>query len=271
MLRWLCVVVCCYTSYGFCAEMMPWFGDRQELEFRCSYRYQNYSRVNSDAETDKYSSDDSILQASLSTACIAYCSLEVELEGARTTHHSIFPNSVGLMLRCLWWDDIVGDPFSVTTGLGVFYHSRNALRDLSMPFHGDVEVEGHVSIGKEYTQGRYWVTRWWMMGRYGLGNKGLPWVGGSFTFECNSVDQHQGGIFVDCLHGLGDRKLVVGDAHRGYGSINHQSVDGGIRYRYVFTNDSMVTIQYTRRIHARSMPKDVDMFTIAYYLPFSVV
>ena len=58
--------------------------------------------------------------------------------------------SAAWQARYLWLDDIVGDPISFATGASVRVTSTTSLKDVSCPYHGNVDFEVNFALGKEW-------------------------------------------------------------------------------------------------------------------------
>ncbi len=265
----IATLICC-CSWAYCTERMPWFGNDKEFGFRALYASQAYNKLREGGEVTEYSSDDSIISLSLALSPSPELGWEIECSFADTGQRSKGVGSLRATGRYLWLNDVVGDPISLSSGVSLSIPTRSSLRDLSTPYHGDVELEVHVAIGKEYSSGRYWVYRYWGDIGYGFANEGLPWVDGQIVLERNFRDVHQWSIFGKALYGLGSDVLNHLDHGNGYSTIGHQSIDIGAKYAYTFDSRSKLAIEYSRGIHAHSFPMDVDRAVVSYFLPFSM-
>jgi hypothetical protein len=150
-------------------------------------------------------------------------------------------------------DDVAGDPFSLGTGLSysqAFEHSR---KDVSSFHHGLYNAELFVSIGKETPEDLFWSSHWWGVAAFGMAEQGSPWIRLNVDYEKRWRQFHEIGAFVHTLWGLGSRSLHIED-FRGYGSVNHQSIDCGLRYRYLIEYFGSASIDYSFRIYGKNFP-----------------
>lgn len=233
-------------------EFQPWLGNLYELELRTSFIYQDYTWFSSGPHLKKYSSNDLFFNASLAGTLPAF-GIEVEATQARTRRQKGNLDQLKVTGRYVWQDDIAGDPLSLTTGLSIIYALPYSLRDRSSFHHGRAEAELFLSIGKETPQEAVWISRWWSVLGLGIADRGSPWLRFHLSYEKRLWVQHEMRIFMHSLWGLGDKRLHLHHFH-GYGPIQHQSVDVGLRYTYLLEYFGSASLEYSYRIHARNFP-----------------
>jgi hypothetical protein len=233
-------------------DYQPWLGNIYEFELRGSLLYQGYAWLSSGPHLKKYSSNDVFLNASLSNA-IPDFGLEIEATQARTRRQKGDLDQLKITGRYVWQDDVAGDPLSLTTGLSFIYATPYSLRDVSSFHHGRAEGEVFLSIGKESPLETMWGSRWWNVLGIGLADRGSPWVRFNLTYEKRLWDQHEIRLFLYSLWGFGHKKLHLNSFH-GYGPIQHQSIDVGVRYTYLLEFFGSACVEYSFRVYGRNFP-----------------
>lgn len=250
-------------------ERMPWYPRYLELQPRATYRFQEYSKVDTKEGTRHHGSHDHFLHLSLSAAYDRWCA-EIEATGAATRHENFNLADLSLTGRYLWLDDVVGDAVSLTTGLTVTQVITLARHDISCFYHGGIEVEGHVAVGKELTLcEEFWRSRLWGVVGFGVADLGSPWVRANMAWEHNVWDRHRVRLFVASLWGLGHRDLKI-HHFRGFGPIRHQLIDLGLLYGYHFECGFSVDVGYAYRVYARNCPLQANQFLVSLLYPFGL-
>lgn len=236
-------------------ERQPWLGNLYEFEFRPSLLYQSYSHLSSGSSSIKYSSDDLFLNLSLSNSVERF-GLEGELVGAKTRRQRYCVDQIKLTGRAVLQDDIAGDPISVIAGLSLSEAFRPALHDVSSFHHGYSEAELFLSVGKEKTFESDWVSRWWALFALGTAaDRGSPWVRFNLACERAFCERQEIRLFLNTLWGTGHKQLRF--CHfKGYGSVQHQSIDLGFRYTYLLDFFGTASLEYSYRIHSRNFPEN---------------
>lgn len=235
-------------------NFQPWLGNIYEFELRPSVMYQNYSHLSSGSHSNKYSSNDFFLNGSVANALETW-GVELEATGAWTRKQNGDLDQLKLTGRYIWSDDIAGDALSVATGLSYTQAFTDSLKDVSSFHHGRCEGELFVSIGKEYSLDACWNSRWWSI--LGIGSsvaRGSPWIRFNIAYEKCWQDKHEMRAFVHSLWGLGEKRLHLSH-FEGYGSVQHQSIDLGLRYTCLIDFFGSASLQYSYRVHARNFPE----------------
>ena len=239
---------------GYATEYQPWLGNFYEFELRTSGQYQGYTWLSSDSHLKKYYSNDVFLNVSLSNARPdPAIGTEVEITQARTRRQRGDIDQLKVTGRYVWQDDVAGDPLSLMTGLSytqAFYYS---LRDVSSFHHGFSNIELFISLGKENPDESVWASRWWGMLAIGVAERGSPWFRLHLNYEKRWREKHEVKTFLSSLWGLGHKRLHPHHFH-GYGSIQHQSIDLGLRYTYLLELYGSASLEYSYRIYARNFP-----------------
>lgn len=248
----------CFLASGlslFATELQPWLGNVYEFEFRSSFAYQGYQKLSCGSHLRKHSSDDLFLNASLlNTLQDPSLGIELEFRDASTRkHRGGGLDQWKITGRMLFLDDIIGDPISFATGLSYAQAFRHSLKDVSCFHHGLNNVECFASIGKEFPDDVIWQSRLFAVAALGIAEKGSPWVRLHLDWEKRWQDNHEASIYLHSLFGLGGKKLKP--AHfRGFGSIQHQSIDLGLHYRYLIDFYGSASLSYSYRVFARNFP-----------------
>lgn len=229
---------------------LPWLETYLQPEVRASFRYLAY----------EHSSNNYFFDASASLTATPTFSVELEAELAKTSRQTWGVDHLKATGRYVLWDDIAGDPLSVTLGLSLIQAFQPSLRDISSFHHGISEAELFLSFGKETAQGEEWVRRWWGFGAIGIASRGFPWYRGRLSYEWRIRQLFELAIFADGLKGAGFKKL-----HRhhfkGYGAIDHRSVDLGLRLTYLIPFFGSFYVEYAYRPYAQNFPKRANIVT----------
>ena len=176
---------------------------------------------------------------------------------------------IGAQVRYLFLDDIAGDPITCVSGAQLFYVPTRNMRDVSSPYHGQVNLQWGVCLGKEIDRGALWLARFETFFAVGIANRGAPWFSAFLTAKFQWGRSHQVHLFSEGLFGFGHRDVVDLSRFYGYGNIGHHSIDLGVGYRYLLGVWGSFTARYGYRVYARAFPQNVHAITLQYELPFS--
>lgn len=256
------------SGEGSATEYDPWLGNAYELELRPSLIYQDYTWLSLGPHLKKYSSNDVFLNASL-IGTVPEGSLEVEATQARTRRQKGDLDQLKLTGRYPLLDDVAGDPISVTAGLSLIYALSYSLKDVSSFHHGRGESELFLSVGKETPLETMWGSRWWGVFGIGIADRGSPWLRFNLSYEKRLCDQHEMRFFAHSLWGLGQKRLHLHHFH-GYGPIQHQSIDLGLRYTYLLKYIGSVSVEYSYRVHAFNFPVYAHRVLAQFLYPFGI-
>lgn len=249
-------------------ETQPWLFKPLELQPQISYRFQNYSSINSSKKHQHYHSSDNFVKGEIGLAVEPY-EIQMELELADTRKRAFGGDHAALTGRYLYSNDILGDPYSITLGGTYSQAWKWGLYDISSFHHGLYELELHTSIGRESSYLSEWLYRWWSFLAVGIAERGSPWIKGEAYFEKNYCDRYLVQGFIKTLWGLGSRSLHV-DHFRGYGAVNHQSVEMGWGVHYTFCNQGTLKFEYTHRLYSKNFPRSANNFKFSYLYPFGL-
>lgn len=251
-------------------EVQPWFGDCLEFHFLGSYAYSFFDKVEKGIPQLKDTFQSNVISLSLDFSPSPEWSIDTELQLADTSKQNFNFRSFAAQARYLWLDDIVGDPIILTTGVNARFTNTDSLRDISCPYHANLDIELNFSLGKEFDVSDFFAWRFWGYGAIGHANKGSPWVRAILCMETNYEDQHKFAIFGEGSNGYGRHTSVYINDFNGYAKIRQKSIDVGMRYGYQLGVYGTLRFSYTRRLLGKSCPENVNTFVFSYLLPFSL-
>lgn len=268
---WVLILFCCFQLTILEAiDYRPWIGNYYEFEFKSSLLYQTYPFVAVDSKLKKNNGNDFFLGGSLSNAIAPNFSLEVELVGARTRKQCWGVDHLNFSGKLVLLDDIVGDPITFTTGLNLIQTFDEASKDISSFHHSHEEAEFFVAFGSETAWiEEEWAKRWWALAGIGVGNQGSPWLHGMAGYEVRICKEHELLFQLNSLWGLGKNTIKIHD-FKGYGPIQHQSIDLGLRYTYLIEFFGQTSLEYSYRIFARNFPARAHQVTLSLLYTFGL-
>lgn len=251
-------------------EAKPWFDELLEFRLDSAYTYSVYSHVQGAHPPLQHTSNDQLLRFDLAVSPLEFLQAQAEIEFADTPRFAWGMRSTGAQLRRQFFDDITGDPFSLTSGLSVRYVPTRALSDVSTPYHAPWDFALTTSIGKEWSNGGpYFSFRTFGQIVIGMGNRGSPWLDFLAFFQTNHNDAHRLNVIAASSIGLGGQRTIDIDHFGGYARIQHRNIDLGVGYHYHFNVWGELGIDYTYRVYAHLFPERVNFLTASYSLPFS--
>ncbi len=266
-------MTCLVTSVGSflgATELQPWFGKELEFSLRPSYSYQGFKKIQTPKGTVASKGWSQTTGLSLSLISAQQWSGEVELDAVNTRKRHLGFDSGKVTARYLLLDDVKGDPVSLTGGATVGFVSSRWLKDPSVIRHGNANVEGHLAVGKELSNGPVWTYHFWAMMGLGLSNKGSGWGRLSLNVEKNIQEKHRIALFSEGSEGFGHRTLVLGPTFEGYSKVGYRAIDVGARYSYKTDFWGSFSLGYTRGVYARNQPEQANTLTFAYFFLFGV-
>jgi len=250
-------------------EVQPWFSDVLEFHFLGSYSYSRFSSVQGGRPKLKSPFNANLIYGGLEFCPAPVWCVDADVQVADTTGMPFNFRSSALQVRYLWLDDIVGDPFSLSTGGSFRITSHAALHDISCPSHSIADFELNFALGREFDYSESWQWRIWCFGALGQANLGSPWVRAIASIETNIDETHKWDLYAVGSNGYGRHSHVNTKHFNGYAKIRQKSIDLGIRYGYRLGVWGSLRAEYQRRILAKACPQNVNTFTISYSLPFS--
>lgn len=267
--RCLCLITLATANMLSCVDFKPWLPDMYVFEWRNSLSYQTYPSIAKGRHIRKFSSDDCFLNTSLASSKDEY-GLELEAAEAFTRSQRGSIDNLRASLRYSILDDIAGDPISLTAGSSYIQAFNWSVKDISSFHHGKYEGELFVSIGKEHAWGEVWVNRWWTAAVIGMAEKGSPWLRLNLGYDFRIKANQECKLFVHTLWGLGSKEIHP-DHFKGYGPIQHRSVDLGFRYTYLLEYVGSFSFGYAARVYAYNYPAYAHNFQIEFHYNFGLL
>lgn len=274
------VVYTCLTSLflSFTAaqatEKAPWFGNDNEFEWRNSLEHRYYDDVDTVQGAERRNGKESLLSLALGLATMGSFHAEAELTAYHLKADGLDAASrfdaLTFQGRYLLMNDIVGEPFSIVAGADVSFVPSKSQREIGIVRHGNVELEGHLSIGREKSSGRTWDSRYWSSLALGVANRGSPWAKVHLAWEKNFSDEQSLLVFSDYRQGLGGRKLNQISEFTSYRSLDYAFADVGMKYAYQFAVMGELSASYAHRVYSQYTAKSVDTLSLSYFLPFGL-
>lgn len=251
----------------FSIDLEPWYGESVVIDVKNSYYFQSYNHVDGHGCTHLRARDSfDTLSAGINYDIYA---AELELTLAQTQHRNFGFDNVRLTGRYQLLSDVLADPYSLVVGLTLTQCCMESLDDVSSFHHGLFGGELHLAAGKEVSCEEFWVTRYWGVVGIGLADRGSAWLRLNANWERNWWDRHQFRVYLNTLWGFGGDSLNIRH-FRGYGPINHRSIDLGVRYDYLLEcfNNAIFSLAYEHRLYAKNFPEstNVIMARISYEL-----
>ncbi len=266
------IASCLFLFQGaFALQEAPWLGNVYEFEFHTDFCYSQYAKIDRAIEQPSYAYNNYVTDASLSLTASPKIDVEIELDMARTPHQTYGFRSAAFQIRYLFLDDIVGDLVTFNMGLNTRAVTGRAVADVSSPYASYWNGEATVSIGKEFTRDEDWKTRGYALGSVGLANHGSFWNRYKAAYEARIGSYQALEVFSVGYFGYGGEKRVNIDQFRGWGFIQHRSIDVGAKYRYLFQFWGSLSVSYACRVWAVSYPEREQSIEFSYSLPFSIL
>lgn len=238
------------------------------FDWRNSLLYQNYSSISTRDHTKHQSANDLFLFSRLSTSVLDF-GLELEAVGALTRKQQGTIDHLDMTFKYVWWDDVAGDPFSLTTGISLIQAFQWSVRDISSFHHGKAESEIFISVGKETACMETWIRRWSSTVVLGLADTGSPWLRFNWEYAFKFACEQEWKLFCCSLFGLGNRQLNI-NHFQGYGAVRHQSVDLGFCYTYLLDCVGKINFQYSHRLYSKNFPASANLFWIEFLYDFGI-
>jgi len=254
------------SENALATDYKPWYGRVLEIDTSVDVFMQAFSHVDTNCGSGKRLEFDTFVDLDASLAVWDGIAAELEVILAETRQHSFDMDAVRLTGRYQWFNDIVGDPVSLSTGLTLSTIFPPVRRNIATFDHGGCAAEAHVAIGKEVSCMQYWTSRAWGVVGMGIADVGSPWIRGNLAWEHNWYDRHVIEIFSDSIWGLGNNHMNLYNFH-GYGSVDYQAVDVGTRYSFQFDNGLVLSAGYGCRVYARNCPSNVNFIILKVFYP----
>ncbi|MBS4163616.1 Uncharacterized protein PRO82_000919 [Candidatus Protochlamydia amoebophila] len=266
--KWLfCVYL--LPILGWAYEDQPWLGNYLEFEWTSSLQFQCYKDLSCKSNSKTYLSRDIFLYTQLALAATPQLSLNLGAMAAWTNKQAGSIDHLEFNGRYIFLDDVIGDPVTLTLGINLIHAFPWSLRDPSSFHHGKNEGELFISMGKEWAEKDQWSSRLWAKVGFGSALNDSAWIRLKIAFAQRIRLYHEFEIFSRTLCGFGRRSLNLRHFH-GYGSIDHQSVDLGLRYTYLIDFIGNLSVEYAKRIYSQNFPSKANQIQLTFFYPFGL-
>ncbi|MEZ5314788.1 MAG: hypothetical protein R3E91_01035 [Chlamydiales bacterium] len=204
----------------------PWLPPLWEMQKEISYSYSQQKFVQSPKEIFLDPSQCYTLAGHFELTPWPYWNIKMDLLLTQIDPIPFSYQAVYTTIRYQWFDDIRGDPITLTTGITLSFPGKRYLHNYNFPYHGEINSELHATIGKEWTDRNDWWMRGWVFGGWGIANRGNGWLHGiaSLEFKPKYCDW---GFFTEALFGLGSHDIVLDKPFVGYALIHHKTINIG--------------------------------------------
>ncbi len=251
-------------------DKSPWFSNLWEFQFDSSATYSRYRYVQNGYPQPNSFSNDYFLVFGLALSPSVQTDIAAEIEWADTPVQPMGVRSVALQFRYAYLNDLMGDPCSWIVGGTVRQVEKRSLKDVSDPYHANLNLELLTTLGREFFSRKKLITRGYATAAFGSANRGAPWLRCIGSLELSYREKNSAEIFCEGYFGLGSKRSVDINNFNGYGAIHHGSIDISFRYNHFFPLWGELSCSYTRRLYAYCFPEKVNFFTLNYVLPFSL-
>ncbi len=265
----LAVVVPSLEAIPYEDRFSPWFGEPFEIETSAAVILEIYDSFATKHCPQHQKTCDAFFELDVTTAIFDGWFLEVQGIAAQTGHKDFNLDAIFMTGGAKWLNDIVGDPVSLATGITVSQVFKTGLDNIAAFYHGGIEGEFDLVVGKEYSSMEFWDLRLWSVFGVGGADIGYPWLRWNAALNYNWWDINEVVFTINTLWGLGHKSLYPGH-FRGYGSIRHQSVDIGVGFVHRFESDVSVSASYSYRVFALNCPKNANFVGVEFSYPFGL-
>jgi hypothetical protein len=250
-------------------EWKPWHPPIYSVDLTGSCLFQQFNKLNTACGDVRRSELDAFYNVSVLGVPRDDVTAEIELLASSTRYRNPAVNALRLTGTYFWFNDIVADPVSLATGITFSKIFQASRRNVALFDHGGMACEAYVSIGKEISCEQFWTSRAWGVFGVGIADVGSPWVRANLVWERNWWEIHQLKIFAESIWGMGNKRLHLHPFH-GYGSVNYQAVDVGVRYGFRFANNAFLSFAYAYRVYGRNCPIDTNLIKLEFCYPITL-
>ncbi len=259
------------SSIGYATDLSPWFPPPLEIQSHANVLYEKVDRIQSPLGDFLAPSQNASFHTSLSASPLPFWCLEGEIYLTHAQDIAFAFEAAYFTLRYAWTDDIIGDPFTLVTGITAAFPNKRFLRQFSFDYHGTLNTEVHVTVGKEWSCQEEWLLRAWALAGLGVANRGNPWFHWITSLECRSSACTSLGIYADATHGFGSQNLSAHRPFKGYAAVGHQAIDLGGYARYCMKYFGTWTLAGWYNVWSVNFPIHYWGATLSLCLPFSIL
>jgi len=266
-MRWLFLLFFC-TSTVFSNK--PWLPDPYDMTWDLSGGYFFYPEIADAVQKGGGSSFQYLVESSLSFTTTSSWSFLGQIVCDQTTRNAFGLANLLVSAEKQWLDDIRGDLFSLTTGLKGRFVPKKQLLDPVNPYHALVNGEFFLSAGKEVSNCKDWLFRFYGQLSLDGGIKGYPRLIESIHCDGKVNSQWSGGIALLNQNGFGKKREIDLNHFDGYGNIRYQSVDVQLHLTHHFFSWGALTLEGNYRPYAAFYPAKRWGVMISYALPIAL-
>jgi len=254
-------------------EYAPWFSPLWQFEGRVGYTYSHTERVQSPSGSFTFTNNYHDLFTSLAATIWPEINLEAELAFVKSDTLPFSYETLTCTGRRLLWDEAAGDWISAVVGATLALPSGRILRDYNYAYHGYINAELHVALGKEFSSpcALDWSWRIWGLFGMGVAEKGSPWTHGIVTFDQALAHNISLTLFLETLFGGGGGNInPLQQPFGGYASIRHQTVDLGGALHYDMGIYATLTVLGYINLYAHNFTAHTFGCNITLLIPFGI-
>lgn len=259
------------TAPLFALEMQPWFPPLWEFQGNIDYLYNYQDPIQTPLGNFNLSNPVNNAIFGLDLTFWPNWNGEIELlVGSNPASDVGFSyKATRVTGRYQWFEDSSGDLFSLTSGVTLFAVRSSFLTATSTWFHGNVNAEFHLALGKEFTRHYEWFSRLWGYVGYGIANRGNPWWHSVAALEIKPRDCLTVSTLMELVYGMGNHDINPIEPFPGYAGINHQSVNLGLSAEYKFFPWGNLSLNGWYNVHAFNFPEHFYGIGVTLLIPFS--
>ena len=264
-------VLLLFPLFLFSLERTAWLGNPYQFLFKSEYDYDYYKKFSHAIDPLKETRHDNTLKAGLNfTLPKDTIDAEAEIEFAKTKEQNFSFRSLVLQTRYQFLNDINGDYFiSLNAGINFRYTTEKSLKDISCPYHNNLDIEVFSCLGKEISSGKSWLYRVYTVGYYGIENKSNMWgkirISNGFSYK----EIHS--FYCDLIfeQTFGKHHFVNIDHFFGYGRTHSTYLDLDLAYEIKLDIWGKLKFDYIYRVISKCRPERVSFFGFLYTWNFS--
>lgn len=261
----------CLTASIFALDSKPWIGTPYEFVFDGAFSYSRFHEVENASVQLSSPSNTYDLMLDLGVALNEDFDVQGEVELAQTTGQDFTLRSAAVQGRYQCFNDICGDPVSLTFGFNFRAVPTYSLQNVSCPYSANSNFELTAAIGREWSKNALWKMRTYGLVTAGMANRGYPWTRELLVWQNNFQDIHRLTFFAEGLFGFGPKQHVNTRHFHGWAPFHHQSIDLGLGYGVRMGVWGTLSLAYAYRVFARNFPERVNSITLEYRVPFSIL
>lgn len=260
-----------FSSLLSALPVTPWFSPIWEIETETYYLFSHSHQVESPKGSFAHLFNDHEFAFSLGATITPNWNLESEIGVVKMINENLLFEMLELRARRLWLDDVYGDLVTLTTHLSLSFTQKKILEELPFPYHGIVNGEFQVGLGKECLSKHSFFWRWriYSLLAIGIAEQGCPWfhaVGGfDKAFSCSILS-----FVCEYLQGFGNQDLISYEPFPGYALVAHKSLYFYTKYSYALGVLGHINIVGFFNVFSRNFPEKVIGAGITLEIPFGL-